>query len=72
LGWTESRWVSLMRDLGVSEGDIPATNGHSITVVRAVYSHPTPKERRSGTDAIATALEISRQKQTVVCWIRSL
>jgi len=32
--------VSLMRDLGVIEGDISATTGHSIAVMRAVYSHP--------------------------------
>jgi hypothetical protein len=51
----------LMRDLGVSEGDISATTGHSIAVMRAVYSHPMPKERRGGTDAIATALEVRRQ-----------
>jgi integrase len=49
--------VSLMRDLGVSEGDISATTGHSIAVMRAVYSHPMPKERRGGTDAIAAALQ---------------
>lgn len=48
--------VSLMRDLGVTEGDISATTGHSIAVMRAVYSHPLPKERRGGTDAIAAAL----------------
>ena len=48
--------VSLMRDVGVSEGDISATTGHSIAVMRAVYSHPMPKERRGGTDAIAAAL----------------
>jgi integrase len=51
--------VSLMRDLGVTEGDISATTGHSIAVMRAVYSHPLPKERRGGTDAIAAALKIS-------------
>jgi integrase len=49
--------VSLMRDLGVSEGDISATTGHSIAVMRAVYSHPMSKERRGGTDAIAAALD---------------
>jgi len=48
--------VSLMRDLGVIEGDISATTGHSIAVMRAVYSHPLPKERRGGTDAVAAAL----------------
>lgn len=48
--------VSLMRDLGVTEGDISATTGHSIAVRRAVYSHPLPKEPRSGTDAITAAL----------------
>jgi integrase len=48
--------VSLMRDLGVTEGDISATTGHSIAVMRAVYSHPLPKERRGGTDAIAAVL----------------
>lgn len=48
--------VSLMRDLGVTEGDISATTGHSIAVMRAVYSHPLPKDRRGGTDAIAAAL----------------
>ncbi len=42
-----------MRDLGVTEGDISATTEHSIAVMRAVYSHPLPKERRGGTDAIA-------------------
>ena len=50
--------VSLMRDLGVTEGDISATTGHSIAVMRAVYPHPLPKERRGGTDAIAAALLI--------------
>jgi integrase len=35
--------VSLMRDLGITEGDISATTGHSIAVMRAVYSHPLPK-----------------------------
>jgi hypothetical protein len=45
-----------MRDLGTSEGDISATTGHSIATMRAVYSHPMPKERRGGTDAIAAAL----------------
>jgi hypothetical protein len=50
-----------MRDLGVSEGDISATTGHSIAVMRAVYSHPLPKERRGGTDAIAAALEGARK-----------
>ena len=50
--------VSLMRDLGVTEGDISATTGHSIAVMRAVYSHPLPKERRGGTDAIAAALAV--------------
>lgn len=49
--------VSLMRDLGVTEGDISATLGHSIAVMRAVYSHPLPKDRRGGTDAIAAALK---------------
>jgi hypothetical protein len=34
----------------------PATTGHSIAVMRAVYSHPPPKDRRGGTDAIAAAL----------------
>jgi integrase len=48
--------VSLMRDLGVTEGDVSATTRHSIAVMRAVYSHPLPKERRGGTDAIAAAL----------------
>ena len=48
--------ISLMRDLGVTEGDISATTGHSIAVMRAVYSHPLPTERRGGTDAIAAAL----------------
>ncbi|HEX5461433.1 MAG TPA: site-specific integrase [Steroidobacteraceae bacterium] len=48
--------VSLMRDLGVTEGDVSATMGHSIAVMRAVYSHPLPKDRRGGTDAIAAAL----------------
>jgi hypothetical protein len=33
-----------------------ATTAHSIAVMRAVYSHPLPKERRGGTDAIAAAL----------------
>lgn len=51
--------VSLMRDLGVTEGDISATTGHSIAVMRAVYSHPLPKERRGGTDAIAAVLSKS-------------
>jgi hypothetical protein len=37
-----------MRDLGVSEGDISATTRHSIAVMRAVYSHSIPKERRGG------------------------
>lgn len=32
--------VSLMRDLGVSEGAFSATSGHSIAMMRAVYSHP--------------------------------
>jgi len=27
--------------------------------MRAVYSHPLPKERRGGTEAIAAALKIS-------------
>jgi hypothetical protein len=45
-----------MRDLEVTEGDISATTGHSIAVMRAVYWHPLPKERRGGTDAIAAAL----------------
>ena len=48
--------VSLMRDLGVSEGDISATTRHSIAVMRVVYSRSIPKERRGGTDAIAAAL----------------
>lgn len=48
---------SLIRDLGVSEGDISATTGHAIAVMRAVYSHPMTKERRGGTDAIAAALQ---------------
>ena len=48
--------VSLMRDLGITEGDISATTGHSIATMRAVYAHPLPKERRGGTDAIAAAL----------------
>ena len=51
--------VSLMRDLGVTEGDISATLGHSIAVMRAVYLHPLPKDRRGSTDAIAAALEAS-------------
>ena len=34
----------------ISEGDISATTDHSIAVMRAVYSHPMPKERRGGTD----------------------
>lgn len=48
--------VSLMRDLGVSEGDISATTAHLIAVMRAVYSHPMPKERRGGTDANRSGL----------------
>lgn len=50
--------ISLMRDLGVSEGDISATTAHSIAVMRAVYSHPLPKEPRGGADAIAAAIAV--------------
>jgi len=50
-----------MRDLGVTEGDISATTGHSIAVMRAVYSHPLPMERRGETDAIAAALANGHQ-----------
>jgi integrase len=57
--------VSLMRDLGVSEGDISATTGHSIAVVRAVYLHPLPKERRGGTDAIAAAIDCAHRVDTL-------
>lgn len=45
-----------MRDLGVIEGDVSATMGHSIAVMPAIYSNPLPKDGRGGTDAIATAL----------------
>jgi hypothetical protein len=34
-----------------------ATLGHSIAVMRAVYSDPLPKERRGGIDAIAAVLD---------------
>lgn len=33
-------------------------------VIRAVYSHPLPKERRGGTDAIAAALANGHQTGT--------
>jgi integrase len=56
--------VSLMRDLGVTEGDNSATTGHSIAVMRAVYSHPLPKERRGGTDAIPEALGTGAKSAT--------
>ena len=46
--------ISLMRDLGVTEGDISATTGHSIAVMRAVYSHPLPK--RSAVEAQTRSL----------------
>lgn len=48
--------VSLMRDLVVTGGNVSATMGHSIAVMRAGYSNPLPKDRRGGTDAIASAL----------------
>jgi hypothetical protein len=58
---TDYNWGKIMCNegsyLGVTEGDISATLGHSIAVMRAVYSHPLPKERRGGTDAIAVALD---------------
>src|SRR5580704_173860 len=52
-----ARDASMTPDMRVSEGDVSATTGHSIAVMRAVYSHPMPKERRGGTDAIAAALQ---------------
>jgi hypothetical protein len=55
----EAATFSLMRDLGVTEGDISATTGHSIAVMRAVYSHPLPKERRGGTDDCRCARELA-------------
>ncbi len=43
------------------DADISATLGHSIAVMRAVYSHPLPKQRRCGTDAIAAALSAGQK-----------